>query len=259
MLNREKAVDTSSSAGAIDRLIRERPNLHAGAGGIPVSWAVPPEVLRFIFENISPGMVTLETGSGHTTVAFAIAGARHTAISPAADEFHRITEYCRSIGVEPTVAFLAASSDEVLPSDRSLPAELDFVFIDGAHQFPLPCLDYHYAAPRLKVGGILGVDDVAMPSVKLLYDFLLAEGQWQLVCRIKDTAFFRRVRAADRRPGDYWASQGINRRFYRRQLRRQRSRLRWLAGATRRFLKDPGRYLGRLTRSQGHVTNRDVT
>ena len=66
----------------VERLIADRPQFHLRTDGSSVSWAVCPDVLRFIYENVKPGFKTLETGSGHTTVVFAMAGAEHTAVTP---------------------------------------------------------------------------------------------------------------------------------------------------------------------------------
>jgi hypothetical protein len=51
-------------------------------------------------------------------------------------------------------------------------ADIQLAFIDGAHRFPLPQVDFHYIEPGIVVGGLLAVDDCDMPSVKVLCDFL---------------------------------------------------------------------------------------
>ena len=228
----------------VERLISDRPEFHARSDGTSVSWAVCPDVLRFIYENVKPGAKTLETGSGHTTVAFALAGASHVAVTPSQGESERILEYCAKLGVEAGVRFVIESSDTALPRPGTLPEDLDFAFIDGAHAFPLPFVDFHYAARRLKTGGILGVDDIFMPSVRILHEFLLGEEDWELVRQIEDTAFFRRLRR-DERTEDIWAYQNINKAFWERKLRRQRSRLRWLIYLPVRMVRNPKRYFGR--------------
>ena len=153
-------------------------------------------------------MHTLETGAGQTTVAFAIAGARHIAITPDLDQTQRIQDYCRQNDIENRVTFINASSDVVLPSGQDIPPRLDFVLIDGAHRFPFPIIDWHYTAARVPVGGIVAVDDCRMPSVRILHDFLAGEDDWKLIQSIHVTAFFQRVRETvsvfD------WADQKIN-------------------------------------------------
>ncbi|UCD52892.1 MAG: class I SAM-dependent methyltransferase [Phycisphaerales bacterium] len=229
----------------IERLVKDRPQFHVKPDGSPVSWAVNVDVVRFIYENVKPDMATLETGSGHSTVAFALAGARHIAVTPSEPEGRKILKYCADIGIQPHIRFLHEQSDLILPRSDEIPPELDFVFIDGAHYFPVPCIDFHYTAPRLKVGGIMGVDDIFMPSVRILYDFLCAEDDWELVRQIRDTAFFRQRRKRNSQSSDPWATQGINKAFWQRKLKRERSRWRWAVRLPIRILKNPRRYLGR--------------
>jgi hypothetical protein len=246
-----------ADATAIERLIQDRPKIHEWPDGKPDCWAAAPEVLRFIFDRVTPGAKTLETGSGLTTIVFALAAADHIAVTPFGGESGRIAEYCRSLGIKPCIRFLAESSDVALPRADSLPEKLDFVFIDGAHRFPFPIIDFHYTAHRLRIGGILGIDDVYMPSVKVLVDFVRGEAEWELIDQVTDTAFFRRTAEtkSEATPSDLWASQHINRRFYQRWLRRRNSRLRRLIGMSRRFMARPGHYLRRL---QGGTRSRDT-
>ncbi len=62
-----------------------------------------------------------------------------------------------------------------------LPADpLDLVLIDGSHGFPVPLIDWFYTADRLKVGGLLVLDDTQLWSVHILKQFLLLEPEWQI-------------------------------------------------------------------------------
>ena len=122
---------------------------------------------------------------------------------------------------------------------------MDFVFIDGAHAFPIACIDFHYTEYRLKVGGIMGVDDIFMPSVRILYDFLCAEDDWELVETISDTAFFRLLRKKNAETNDPSISQGINKVFWERKLKRERSRWRWAIRMPSRIPKNPRHYFRR--------------
>ena len=90
--------------------------------------------------------------------------------------------------------FVLGRSDGVLPTIWEELGDLDFVFIDGARRFPLPVMDFHYTEVHIKVGGVLGVDHVDMPSVRVLYDFLRGEVEWQLIAEVDSTPFFRRLR-----------------------------------------------------------------
>jgi hypothetical protein len=192
----------------VEELIAQRPHFHAWPDGKPANWAVAPDVLRFMRQRITPGMRTLETGAGQSTVVFAMAGAQHTCITPDRDQAERIRAYCTAHAIPNTVTFIHESSDVALASGRGIPEALDFVLIDGAHRFPYPILDWHYTERRLGVGGIVAVDDYPMPSVKILFDFLAGEDEWELIQRFQRTAFFRRRRETVN-VWD-WADQKIN-------------------------------------------------
>ena len=194
----------------VEDLIAEQPDFHAWPDGKPANWSVADDVLRFIDKNLLPGMQTLETGSGQTTVVFALAGAHHTCISPSREEAERIRQYLARHGIEDTIRFIHDSSDVALPAGEGLPDVLDFVLIDGAHRFPMAMIDWHYTQERLRVGGIVAVDDYPMPSVRMLHDFLMGEDEWQLMRAFMRTSFFQRV-------GETvnvwdWADQNINKR-----------------------------------------------
>ena len=78
-----------------------------------------------------------------------------------------------------TVRFVAE------PSDRYLPAcdvnSLDLVLLDGKHAFPWPIIDWFYTADRLKVGGLMILDDTQLRPVRVLADFLMADvDRWRL-------------------------------------------------------------------------------
>lgn len=176
----------------IERLIQDNPHFHLYKGEF-TNWSVHPDTLRFIYGMLAPGMKTLETGCGQTTVVFAIANAKHICVMPDAGEAERVQQYCARLGLENKITFVIESSDEALARDERIPAELDFVFIDGAHAFPASIIDWHYTARRLKIGGILGIDDFSMPSVQILYNFLCTEDEWQFVGIVQNTAFFRKV------------------------------------------------------------------
>jgi predicted O-methyltransferase YrrM len=208
---------------SIEELIAQRPHFHAWPDGKPANWAVAPEVLRFMRQKITPGMRTLETGAGQSTVVFAMAGAQHTCITPDLDQAERIRAYCAAHGIRDTVTFIHESSDVALSAGRGIPEALDLVLIDGAHRFPFPILDWHYTERRLGVGGIVAVDDYPMPSVKILFDFLVGEDEWELIQRFQRTAFFRRRRETVN-VWD-WADQKIN----------EKARKAFVNGQDRRF------------------------
>ncbi len=158
------------------RLRADPPFVHSDHGYLGLAWPA----LEWLEANVRPGMTTLETGSGSSTLVFAAGGASHTAISPVADEHERNTRYCAEHG-NPTdrLRFIAGSSHTALLEDWT-PEPLDLVLIDGAHSFPFPVLDWTYTAPHLKVGGRMLVDDAYQPAVNVLVRYLRSNDAWEL-------------------------------------------------------------------------------
>jgi hypothetical protein len=202
----------------IETLILEQPHFHAWPDGRPANWSVAPDVLRFLRASLNPSTHTLETGAGQTTVAFAIAGTHHVCITPDRAQADQIRQYCAEHDIEQTITFIHDSSDIALASGRGIPDVIDFVFIDGAHRFPFPILDWHFTQGRIPVGGIVAVDDYPMPSVRILHDFLAGEDEWELVRSFGVTSFFRRKHETLNERD--WAAQKINKAHLAKLLRR---------------------------------------
>ena len=140
-------------------------------------WDISAEVLGAITARVEPGMTTLETGAGRSTLAFLAAGAHHTVVTVEPAEIDAIRAAAAKDGVDdsrlvPAIGF----SQDVLP--RLSPDPLDFALIDGGHGFPIPAVDFTFIAPRLKVGGHLLIDDVDLWTGGMLVDFLKAEPGW---------------------------------------------------------------------------------
>ncbi|ACK72619.1 hypothetical protein PCC7424_4249 [Gloeothece citriformis PCC 7424] len=203
-------ISLSETHENLEKLIADNPKFHS-LNGVPTSWSIQTDTLRFLYSLLKPGMVTLETGCGQTTVVFAIAGTKHICIMPDAEEANRVKQYCGSLACSNPITFLINSSDILLPCSDQIPKELDFVFIDGAHAFPAPIIDWHYTAGKLKIGGTMCVDDYKMPSVKILFDFLCNEDEWELITIVQNTAFFKKLKNLKNLAD--WTGQNINKDF----------------------------------------------
>lgn len=166
----------ASSSLAAD-LRANPPRLHAAGSAY---WGLAWPALEWLEANVGPGMSTLETGAGSSTIVFANAGADHEAVSPFADEHERIKEECARRGIDAgRVSFHVGSSHEVLP--HWVPRALDLVLIDGAHGFPYPIIDFWHLAPHLKIGGRMLLDDAYMAPVGMLVDHLRTRSAWEVV------------------------------------------------------------------------------
>ena len=189
------------------------PGLH-GAGD--EYWGLAWAALEWLERNVEPGMATLETGAGSSTIVFAARGADHEAVTPEADEEERIRAACRELGIDESgVRFLIGSSHEVLPGRKARP--LDLVLIDGAHGFPYPILDWWHLAPHLRVGGRMLVDDAYMPAVGALVDALRSSRAWSLEQAVGHrTVVVRKL--ADELPDFDWRGERIGGRMSFRYL-----------------------------------------
>lgn len=158
--------------------------------GGAANWGISQEVLDYAATLIPAAGRTLETGAGHSTAFFARKGYRHTAITPSADEVARIRAYCAENGVDLSrTDFIVAPSDEALPGFTDA---IDFFLIDGGHGFPLPQIDWYFGSKRLKVGGVVAIDDIHTWTGAILCDVLAEEPGWRSLAVIdRKTAFFR--------------------------------------------------------------------
>jgi Methyltransferase domain len=102
------------------------------------------------------------------------------------------------------------------PSQRTLPQyqfnhKLQIALIDGPHGYPFPDLEYYYLYPHIEVGGLLLIDDIHIPTIRNLFNFLKEEEMFELVEVVQQTAFFRRTTAELFNPlGDGWWLQKYN-------------------------------------------------
>jgi hypothetical protein len=146
---------------------------------VPACYGVDPELARFLFDSVSEQSKTLETGSGISTLAFALRQTRHIAITPNANEVESIRNYAAANQISlDRVEFVIEPSDRYLP--RCEAEDLDLVLIDGKHAFPWPIIDWFFTAEKLKQNGIVVLDDLQMSSVSMLGDFLREDPRWQL-------------------------------------------------------------------------------
>ena len=187
----------------IERLLQDNPTLHYinenevedfAKSGInyqfeagQVSWAVAPEVIHYLSDVVKPSDRTIETGGGHTTIAFAALGHHHTCVTLDERNVELTKKYLEKSGIgADKVTFIVESSDTALPK---LKGEFDFAFIDGNHAYPFPALDWHYLDQRLKIGGIVGLDNTEMRAVHDHCLFLDENGTYKLRGKVADTIY----------------------------------------------------------------------
>jgi Methyltransferase domain len=169
---------TMGGLDIVQQLLNDKPTFHLGG---EARWDALPGTLNAICRSVERDYSTIETGVGASTVVFAAQGSYHTAISPDPAEHQRVRDYCRRIGVDDSrISFVEGLSDDVLPALLGRDRTLDVGFIDGAHSFPFPEVDWYYITRSLKVGGTLLLDDIPIPAVADLFRHMTLEPNWRL-------------------------------------------------------------------------------
>lgn len=159
---------------------------------------------------------TAETGCGKSTILFSNISSAHVVFS--FDD--------RDLGDNSSVRFFEdcplTKLDRVEtvfgPTQKTLPIytkfrDYDCVLIDGPHGYPFPELEYYYFYPHIRKGGFLIIDDVHIPTIGRLADFLQEDDMFDLHEIVDTTAIFKRTTAASFDPfGDGWWTQKYNQR-----------------------------------------------
>ncbi len=180
---------TLAHNNSMENLQSKLPLLHASG---TMNWGLEQAVLEFIESLVTKSSVTIETGAGMSTLLLAAKCCNHFCITPSDSEIELIRAYCQEHSIDVgNVRFCKGLSQDVLPQ-LDLPS-IDLVIIDGGHGIPIPFVDWCYLAPRLKVGGVLILDDVQIWTGAVLRDFLKAEWQWELIREFEKAVAFRKI------------------------------------------------------------------
>lgn len=181
------------SQAIVDRLLAEPPVVHivdTPTGKAPGVWSTDESCYRFLARVAQPGMRTLETGSGISTALFAALGTHHRCVTPAQEEADHLRDYFGAQGISgERVHFDVAPSHVALPR---LDDAFDVVFIDGAHGFPAPIIDWFYAGSLLRRDGVMVIDDIPLPGVRVLLGFLERDPRWEQLEHTGKWAAYRR-------------------------------------------------------------------
>lgn len=163
----------------VDRLLADPPAVHAMGPGAGLGvWSTEPACYRFLAEHGTGGR-TLETGCGISTLLLGAVAADHTCVTPGQEEVDRLRAHAGAHDLDLTrVRFVVEGSFVALPGLAG-DGELDLVLVDGGHGFPTPIVDWYYAAGRLREGGLCVLDDVHLPAVRVVTDFLDADPRWE--------------------------------------------------------------------------------
>jgi len=212
----------------LKELLALSPRLNVDGDGNAVSYRLGKSVLQYLDGILGSSQSTLETGTGVSTVLFAMKRTKHTCITTNRLEVDGTAGFCKEHEIPlDKVRFIIGRSEYVLPSLES--SGLDVVLIDGRHAFPTPFIDWFYTADKLRVGGLLIVDDVEMWTGRTLMDFLSKEPEWRRErFFMPNSVVFKKLAGGSN--DKVWAKQPYLRRF---------SLFRTAANVKKRLLKRP--------------------
>ena len=194
------------------------------------------ERLANLLADLRPA-ATAETGCGASTLIFSRCSRTHTVFS--FDEFG-VFERVKGAGLlgPAELEFVQGPTQRTLPQHR-FQTVLDAVLLDGPHAYPFPDLEYFYFYSNIRNGGVLVIDDLQIPSVHHLFEFVRRDEMFELETVVDRTAFFRRTDAPTFPPeADGWQRQAYNARELLRFTWRERLQRRlppWACTALRRL------------------------
>src|ERR1700678_1508149 len=183
--------------------------------------AMAPLALEALAKR-GPFQFSAETGCGGSTIVFFHLSKHHTAFAIEGADRTITGLRQKSDFRHDAVVFIEGESKHALPL-HPFENRLDLALLDGPHAYPLPQLEFAYLFPQVREGGWLVLDDVQIPSVYELFQFMRRESSMVLEEVAVRTAFFRKIGERDFGP-DGWQHQGMNRREILRYSWRDRLR-----------------------------------
>lgn len=171
------------------------------------------DVLEAIATHCAPLEIqhSVETGCGKSTALFSHLSRHHLvfAIDPYGTHAVSVTKESNLLDAS-TVEFIEGPTQRTLPRHQ-FDHPLDAIFLDGPHAYPFPELEYYFTYQFLRPGGVLILDDIQIPTIEHLFNFLRVDDMFSLITVVRTTAFFRRTTHLTFDPfADGWWLQNYN-------------------------------------------------
>jgi hypothetical protein len=178
----------------------------------------PTSILRQVEEFIAPMSIenSAETGCGKSTILLSNYSQKHTIFTQ--DDRHLGEQSSMNFFLNCPLTKTDRLSYVLGPTQRTLPEykkhqRYDLALIDGPHGYPYPEMEYYHLYPYIKPNGVLILDDLEIPTIARLADFIAEDDMFEVAALISVTAIFRRTDAPLFDPtGDGWWTQKYNRR-----------------------------------------------
>jgi FkbM family methyltransferase len=179
----------------IDRILEYQSKLGIHRAGSLVGETL--ERLEWYVRNSSDGSAprTIETGCGASTIVFAQYAAQHTAYCYDDRQFDASSvSYAQNFPGfrNECVQWIFGPTQRTVLSQPT-PDSVDLILLDGPHGYPFPELEYFALVNSLRPGGILVVDDIHIPTIEHLYEFLVQDDAFVRQEVSATTAYFRRT------------------------------------------------------------------
>lgn len=187
------------------RIVEVGPGLHsAGTFSARTFEAIARAAHRRQIHN------SVETGSGASTLLFSHLSEHHTVFALDGGSGSIANVRRSPLLRQDVVTFVEGPTQATLPQHH-FTEKLQLVLIDGPHGYPFPDLEYYFLYPHLETGALLILDDIHIPTVHNLFEFLRRDAMFELDEVIQTTAFFTRTSARTFDPfGDGWWQQNYN-------------------------------------------------
>ena len=195
------------------------PDLLAALSALPADWhgagCLEMPNLEALARHASSRTIrrSVETGAGKSTLLLSHLSEHHTVF--ALDAGQSLTRAADSFLLrKDRVEFVDGPSQQTLQR-HTFTEPLQLVFLDGPHGYPFPDMEYWKLYPHLAPGGLLVVDDIHIPTIRHLFDFIREDAMFRLLETVGKTAFFERTAVEAFSPvEDGWWLQNYNvRRF----------------------------------------------
>ncbi len=194
-------------------------NILKNIEALPQTWhdsgPLSDSVLKAIADHcqeIGPIENSLETGAGKSTLFFSQISQNHVVFAiNVGDSLSRVRE--SSLFDTDCVEIVEGPTQQTLPA-YTFTKKVQVALIDGPHGYPFPELEYYYIYQYLDTNGLLIIDDINIPSIKNMAEFLKKDEMFEWSGTVGKTAFFKRTAAPLFDPlGDGWWDQGYNKPF----------------------------------------------
>jgi|SRR5262245_36231151 len=191
----------------LSEVVKIAPSLHSAG-----TFSAPALEALFRHASAQPLQRSVETGSGASTLLFSHLSEHHTVFAMDGG-----TGSVKAVQSSPllrrdAVTFVEGPTQLTVPTYK-FTGRLQLALIDGPHGYPFPDLEYYYLYPHLERDALLVLDDIHIPTIANLFEFISADEMFAVEEVVETTAFFRRTDADTFSPiEDGWWTQGYNRR-----------------------------------------------